>query len=133
MPDIICTTVYQFPELSDAAKERARSWYREAAFHDDWWDAVYDDFERVCDILGVSLNTRVRQADGWRHPAETLHLVFGVFVAGGTVFRLRPRPSTPRERRAKSAPMPQWTKPCTASPTDCGPSNGRISISSKSM
>jgi hypothetical protein len=58
MPDIICTTVYQFPELSDAAKERARSWYREAAFHDDWWDAVYDDFERVCDILGVSLNTR---------------------------------------------------------------------------
>ncbi|MEO8245393.1 MAG: antitoxin of toxin-antitoxin stability system, partial [bacterium] len=58
MPDIICTTVYQFPELSDAAKEKARSWYREAAFHDDWWDAVYDDFERICDILGVSLKTR---------------------------------------------------------------------------
>jgi hypothetical protein len=29
MPEIICTTVYQFPELSDAAKEKARSWYRE--------------------------------------------------------------------------------------------------------
>ena len=26
MPDIICTTVYQFPELSDTAKEKARSW-----------------------------------------------------------------------------------------------------------
>ena len=58
MPEVICTTVYQFPELSDAAKEKARSWYREAAVHDDWWDAVYDDFERVCDILGVSLKTR---------------------------------------------------------------------------
>jgi hypothetical protein len=58
MPDIICTTVYRFPELSDAAKEKARSWYREAAFHDDWWDAVFDDFERVCDSLGVSLKTR---------------------------------------------------------------------------
>jgi len=29
MPEVICTTVYQFPELSDAAKEKARSWYRE--------------------------------------------------------------------------------------------------------
>jgi hypothetical protein len=57
MPEIICTTVYHFPELSDAAKEKARSWYRDAAVTDDWWDAVYDDFERICDILGVSLKT----------------------------------------------------------------------------
>ena len=55
MPEIICTTVYQFPELTDAAKERARTWYREAAVTDDWWDAVYDDFERICAILGVDL------------------------------------------------------------------------------
>ena len=58
MPETICTTVYQFPELSHAAKAKARSWYREAAFHDDWWDAVYDDFDRICEILGVSLKTR---------------------------------------------------------------------------
>jgi hypothetical protein len=58
MPEVICTTVYQFPELSDAAKEKARSWYRDAAVTDDWWDAVYEDFERICDILGVSLKTR---------------------------------------------------------------------------
>ena len=58
MPEVICTTVYQFPELSDAAKEKARSWYRELGPYDDWWDAVYEDFERVCDILGVSLKTR---------------------------------------------------------------------------
>ena len=57
MPEIICTTVYQFPELSDAAKEKARSWYRELGPHDDWWDAVYDDFGRVCEILGIRLKT----------------------------------------------------------------------------
>jgi hypothetical protein len=58
MPDVICTTVYQFPELSDAAKDKARSWYRELGPHDDWWDAVYDDFERVCEILGIRLKTK---------------------------------------------------------------------------
>ena len=57
MPEVICTTVYQFPELSDAAKEKARSWYRELGPHDDWWDAVYEDFERVCEILGIRLKT----------------------------------------------------------------------------
>ena len=57
MPEIICTTVYQFPELSDAAKEKARSWYRELGPHDDWWDAVYEDFERVCEILSIRLKT----------------------------------------------------------------------------
>ena len=58
MPELICTTVYQFPELSDGAKEKARSWYRELGPHDDWWDAVYEDFARVCEILGIRLKTR---------------------------------------------------------------------------
>ncbi|ART99383.1 antitoxin of toxin-antitoxin stability system [Yoonia vestfoldensis] len=57
MPEVICTTIYEFHELSDAAKEKARSWYRELGPHDDWWDAVYDDFECICDILGIRLKT----------------------------------------------------------------------------
>jgi hypothetical protein len=57
MPEVISTTVYQFPELSDAAKDKARSWYRELGPDDDWWDAVYEDFERVCYILGIRLKT----------------------------------------------------------------------------
>ena len=57
MPEVICTTVYQFPELSDAAKEKARNWYRDFGPQDDWWDAVYEDFERVCEILGIRLKT----------------------------------------------------------------------------
>ena len=58
MPEIIETTVYQLHELSDAAKDKARGWYREVGFDFDWYDAVYEDFERICAILGVSLTMR---------------------------------------------------------------------------
>ena len=58
MPELICTTVYQFPELSDPAKDKARAWYRELGPHDDWWDAVYEDLIRVSEILGIRLKTR---------------------------------------------------------------------------
>lgn len=55
MAEIIETTVYGLKELSDAAKEKARDWYRQGAFDDDWYWAVYSDFEQICDILGNSL------------------------------------------------------------------------------
>lgn len=58
MPEVICTTGYQFPELSDPAKDKARACYRDLGPHDNWWDAVYEDFERVCEILGIRLKTR---------------------------------------------------------------------------
>ena len=58
MPEIIETTVYQLHELSDAAKDKARGWYREIGIDFDWYDAVYDDFERICAILGVNFATR---------------------------------------------------------------------------
>ena len=58
MPEIIETTVYRLDELSEAAKEKARAWYREGAFDHDWFEFVYDDFERICEILGVELKTR---------------------------------------------------------------------------
>lgn len=48
--------VYDFAELSNAAKDKARTWFRETLGW-DWWDSVYDDFEQVCAILGVTLAT----------------------------------------------------------------------------
>ena len=74
MPELICTTVYLFPELSDAAKEKARNWYRDLGPHDDWWDAVYEDFERVCEIL--------RPPDEWRDTGQALHLVLRLLEPG---------------------------------------------------
>ena len=57
MPRIIETTVYTIDELSDAAKENARVWYRHQGLHDEWYDFVYEDFETICRILGVTLAT----------------------------------------------------------------------------
>ena len=58
MSEVIETTVYRLDELSDAAKDAARAWYREGGFDDDWYDAVYEDFQRIAEILGLDLNTR---------------------------------------------------------------------------
>ncbi len=55
MPEIIPITVYQFDELDERAKDKARDWYRQGAFDHDWYDFVYSDFEAICDILGITL------------------------------------------------------------------------------
>ena len=57
MPRIIETTVYEIEELSAEARDKARNWYRDTGLHDDWYDCVYEDFETICGILGVTLGT----------------------------------------------------------------------------
>ena len=57
MPRIVETTVFTIDELSDAAKENARIWYRDQGLHDEWYDFVYEDFETICEIIGVTLTT----------------------------------------------------------------------------
>ncbi|MBJ6915417.1 antitoxin of toxin-antitoxin stability system, partial [Vibrio cholerae] len=58
MPEIIETTVYRLDELSDAAKDKARAWYREGGFDYDWYDSVYEDFQQIAEILGIRFKTR---------------------------------------------------------------------------
>lgn len=58
MPAIIETTIYQLGELAEEAKERARSWYRQHGFDYDWYDSVFEDFGRICALLGIDLRTR---------------------------------------------------------------------------
>ncbi|MEG6258788.1 antitoxin of toxin-antitoxin stability system [Enterobacter bugandensis] len=55
MSKIISTTVYTLDELSDAARENARDWYREHALNDDWYQNVFDEFTGICNILGVDI------------------------------------------------------------------------------
>lgn len=60
MPRTKEQTVYQFDELSDRAKERARDWFRQLAaesFTDDT-DSVIEDAARMADLLGINLRTR---------------------------------------------------------------------------
>lgn len=64
MPEIIETTVYRLDELGGTAKDSARAWYRECGFECDWYDTVYEDFERICVILGVTFKSRTMRLHG---------------------------------------------------------------------
>jgi len=64
MPEIIETTVYGLNELSDTAKDKARAWYRDGGFDYDWYDAVYEDFQRIAEILGIRFKTRTARLMG---------------------------------------------------------------------
>ena len=98
MPEIIETTVYRLDELSEAAKEKARAWYREGAFDHDWFEFAYDDFERICEILGVELKTRaVRLMGGGTRQKPCIW--FQDSGARETVPASRGATVTPRERR----------------------------------
>jgi hypothetical protein len=52
----VVTKVYEYGELSDKAKERARDWYREVDVFADTVET--EDFETICSILGITLKTR---------------------------------------------------------------------------
>ncbi len=58
MSEIIEAAVYRLDELPDEAKEKARAWYREGALGHDWYERVHKDFECICTILGIRLDTR---------------------------------------------------------------------------
>ncbi len=61
---VIKTTVYEFSELSDEAKEKARDWAREFACSDEWWESTYEDAKRIgLGITGFGLD-RERGATG---------------------------------------------------------------------
>jgi hypothetical protein len=58
MPEIVETTIYRLDELDESARERARDWYRQRALDHDWFEFAFDDFERICEILGIHLKTQ---------------------------------------------------------------------------
>lgn len=58
MPRTVETTVYSFDELDDAAKERARAWYREDALDHDWWDSTYEEAARIAALFGLDINMK---------------------------------------------------------------------------
>lgn len=50
--ETVTRTLYQFDELSDRAKEKAREWYRNASEHDEWWDCVTEDATTIGALMG---------------------------------------------------------------------------------
>ncbi len=50
--------VFKYEELGDSAKAAARAWYRIGDLEYEWYSWVYDDFVKVCGMLGIELTYR---------------------------------------------------------------------------
>lgn len=55
----VSVELYEFDELSDTAKEKAREWYRDGSV--DISEYVFADAQRVGEILGIEITTRSRK------------------------------------------------------------------------
>jgi hypothetical protein len=49
-------TTYSFAELSDEAKETARSWWREHGLNYEWYDCTFDYAKEVGAVLGIDID-----------------------------------------------------------------------------
>jgi hypothetical protein len=128
MPSIIETTDYCLDELPDAGKEKARAWYREGGFDYDWFEFVYEDFERVCDILGVRLDTiPVRLFGGGTRRKPCIW--FSASGARATEPASKAITATPRTHRRRSAATLPRMSSFIASPMPLARSSAAISIS----
>lgn len=58
------TTVYTFAELSDAAKDKARAWFRELEAQDLDFSFILEDVATIADMLGIALKTRIVRLHG---------------------------------------------------------------------
>ena len=82
MPRTVETVVYTIEELPEAAKEGARAWYRQTCLEHEWYDCVFEDFETICRILGVTLKTSPVPLMGGG-TREKPHLYFRGFSSQG--------------------------------------------------
>jgi hypothetical protein len=62
MPKEITTQAFEFEELDEQAKEKARDWYRECLNRDgdEWWDCCYEDFVTVAGHIGIEFDQNMR-------------------------------------------------------------------------
>mgnify|MGYP000976801418 FL=1 len=57
MPKQRTTLVYQFDELDEKAKERAREWYRQGNYDDTFWsECVIDDAKEIGTHMGMDID-----------------------------------------------------------------------------
>lgn len=50
-------TVYQFDELTDGTKEKARDWFRESVFSESYdWEWVYEDAKECGRLMGIEVD-----------------------------------------------------------------------------
>lgn len=84
MARTIETTVYQYDELSEAAQEKAREWYRTAAsIGDDFFsECVIEDAACVAEILGIDIRQTRKTLLGGGHRYEPTVYFSGFWSQG---------------------------------------------------
>lgn len=77
--------VYQFEELSDEAKEKARDWFKEDGFDYDWWEDVYNIWEEKLTELeyDVTKVTREKNKKGEYYDKKEILINFSGFYSQG--------------------------------------------------
>lgn len=55
MSRLIQFEVFKYEELSEKAKDVARSWYREDGFGYEWWKYLYEEFKALAEDLGIEI------------------------------------------------------------------------------
>lgn len=83
--------IFTFNELSDAAKERARDWWRECESQ-DWHghECIIDDAVRVAEILGIEFDTRgVQLMNGNTRQEPKIFWAISYSQGGGACFEGR--------------------------------------------
>lgn len=56
----IQTNIFEFSELSDSAKERARQWYRNSSYDCYWSESAIDDAADLFDLIGVDIRNTLK-------------------------------------------------------------------------
>ena len=87
MPRIIKTTVYNVHELGERAKAKAREWYILDVLSNSasWHEHVFDDFEEICGILGITVLRRPQtcRSQGKTHTRTQRCIWFSGFSSQG--------------------------------------------------
>lgn len=87
MPITKEVTLYHFEELSDAAKEKARDWWRECENQDFSAEFEYADFEECGRILGIEFKSRpVKLMNGSTRYEPTIYWSGFSSQGGGACF-----------------------------------------------
>lgn len=89
MSKLMTTEVFTFDELSDAAKETARNWFRDVMNETGFDDLsfLYDDFDIIAKIFGISIDHRsqknINTVTGKEWTTDNLQIMWAGFSSQG--------------------------------------------------
>jgi len=70
MPTIVNTEVFQFSELGECEKEKARDWYREGGFDYEWWEFAIEQAREIGAVLGFEIGEKGISFSGFWSPGD---------------------------------------------------------------